>query len=300
MQSTTNNIHEALFVLVFISQFLLISWYCPRKIVARIKTVIKKYPPSEYPMLYIEPVEYYHAKLDKFKDLVSLSLITCLLILMVSWSMGNSINEEMLVLLSFIVQTIPLFVLVYTVTKHQSLMKKAYFENKQTVTRTADLKPRRLFDFVSAKLVAVAAILYTAFILIYLTIHDFNIFSKPDEVLGTLVGMTLMQVFFIAMIYWQMHGKKKNPYLDDTDRLKEIKAVAKIAAYTSIAASIVLIVSTVMDEFKYLDSLDPLVMSLYFQVITTFAIGTEMRSKEIEQMNFDVYKQENETEIAKV
>ena len=50
---------NTLFYFVFLSQIILLSLYFPRKMLSRIKYVFKTYPPSEYPKLYPEPIEYY-------------------------------------------------------------------------------------------------------------------------------------------------------------------------------------------------------------------------------------------------
>lgn len=298
MQNSTTNI-DALFIVVLMSQIMLFSWYYPKKITAVIKRVIEKFPPSEYPRLYTKPLEYYHKKLDTYKDLTILSLIACLLIVMVSWTLGNSINEEMLVVFIMISQSMPFSMLIYTATKHQQLMKISYNKTNKGISRKAELRPRRLFDFVSQRLVVVAAFLYCAYIIINLLIHDFALFSK-DEVIISIVGITFLQVYFLAIVYWKMHGKKQNPYLDDADRINEIKTVVRIAVYTSIAASVFLIISSVMDEFKYLDAFDPLVLSVYFQLMVILSIGTEIKSVHIKDMNFDVYKQNSQTDTTAI
>ena len=57
----TDNIlwENILFYFLFLSQIILISFYFPRKMLKRIKYVLAKYPPEQYPNLYPKPGEYY-------------------------------------------------------------------------------------------------------------------------------------------------------------------------------------------------------------------------------------------------
>jgi len=91
-------------------------------------------------------------------------------------------------------------------------------------------------------------------------------------------------------IKWQVFGKKVNPYLANKDRLNHMKDVVKATVYTSIAMSIFLMALAVMDEFN-LHYFQALLMSIYFQVIAIFGIGTMLRSTQVKNMDFDVYKE---------
>ena len=74
-----------LFYAVFLSQILLISFYFPRKMLKRISYVLATYPPSQYPKLYPEPIEYYEKARRNYRNLnvsvllVGLSLLAVLL-----------------------------------------------------------------------------------------------------------------------------------------------------------------------------------------------------------------------------
>jgi hypothetical protein len=283
MQINTTTV-ELLFILVFISQIILLSWYYPKKISDRINSVIEKYPPSKYPKLYLKPKSYYLKKMELFRNLVTFALITCFSIVMISWTMGNSFNEEMLIFICFMFQSIPILILGAGSAIHFKEMKKIH----KTSSRKANLQPRKFFDFVSPLLASIAVILFAAFIFIYLIINDFD-FTKT-EVLITVIGLTLMKVGFITSLLWKVNGSKSNPLASEADRIKEIQVVAKITTYTSVGISIFLLISTIMDQNQFLDSLDPIILSFYFQLITVFGIGTEIRSVNIDDLDFDVYK----------
>ncbi|MBL4659415.1 MAG: hypothetical protein JKY19_03595 [Alcanivoracaceae bacterium] len=276
---------ELLFNLVFISQMILLSWYYPRIIINRLTKVMDKYPPHEYPKLYTKPKDYYQKKITTFADLCTLAQIACLVIVLISWNLGNSPNEEMLVLICFAVQVLPIIILSIMAAKYFKKMKKVF----QSSNREANLQPRRIFDFISAKLLGIAIILYVVYLLVYLYFNNFNIFLDGKVPL-TLIGVTLIQLYFCMVFYWKMYGRKQNPYSVNEDRVREIKTVGKIAVYASIIMSLYLTVATIMDNFSYLDSLDPMMLSIYLQMITIFGIGAEIRMIKIEDINFDVYK----------
>ena len=242
------------------------------------------YPPSEYPKLYLEPKEYYLNKIEVFRNLVSFALITCFLVVLISWSMGNSANEEMLVFICFALQSLPILILAALSTKHVQNMRKAH----TTTQRSASLHPRKLFDFISPFLVSIAAVLFIVFLITYLIVHDFEIYKEQSII--TFIGSILLQGYFIGMLFWKLNSRKQNPLVSESDRINEIKTVAKIAVYASIAMSVYLTTATVMDEFKFLDVLDPIVMSVYLQLIVIFGIGTEIRSIKINQLDFESYK----------
>ena len=56
-----------LFYIVFLSQIFLISYYFPAKLLVRMRSVLETYPPSEYPKLYVKPIEYYKIGQGAFK-----------------------------------------------------------------------------------------------------------------------------------------------------------------------------------------------------------------------------------------
>jgi len=293
MQINTNTIN-ILFNIVFISQIILLSWYYPNKIINRIKKVMKDYPPSEYPKLYLKPQSYYQKKIDIFSNLTFFGLISCFSVVLISWSMGNSPVEEMLIVICFALQIIPILLLGITSTIHFKNMKIAH----KTTSRSANLQPRKFFDFVSPLLFSFAIILFITFMYIYLYTHDYDL--SKTEVLITFIGAPLLQFYFMGMLIWKLNSGKSNPLISEADRVREIKVVAKIAVYASIAMSVFLIMMTVMDEYKSLDALDPVILSLYMQLITVFGIGTELRSVKIDQVDFDVYKNDEHSKLTAV
>ncbi len=50
------------------------------------------------------------------------------------------------------------------------------------------------------------------------------------------------------------------------------------------------------DDLYSLDFVDAAAMSIYFQVVALFSLGYALRSIKIDEINFDVYKNDNATE----
>ena len=63
MLTSTNS----LFYIAFLGQIFILSYYFPKKILARMQYVMDTYPPSQYPRLYPKLIEYYRLGQLRFK-----------------------------------------------------------------------------------------------------------------------------------------------------------------------------------------------------------------------------------------
>ena len=119
---------------------------------------------------------------------------------------------ETLVTIYFAIQLVPLMLCSWAVAHFSKLLKLAAAQEK----RTASLKPRRLFDFVSPLTVAVAALLYPAFIALVVVIQQdpFPGFAGYVNV----VFITLLYAMTAVVIRMQVYGKKANPYQSHVPR----------------------------------------------------------------------------------
>ena len=70
-----------LFIIIFFSQMLLLSYYLPGKIRNRIRYIFKTYPPSDFPKLYPKPIEVYKIFLNIFWGINVAIFVAGLLIL---------------------------------------------------------------------------------------------------------------------------------------------------------------------------------------------------------------------------
>jgi len=277
-----------LFYFVFLSQILLVSYYYPKQILSRVTHVLRTYPPSEYPKLYLKDMAYYKIgqTVYRFVNLIILAIGFIILVIIGIWdNSSNGKISEAIPVAYFFVQMAPLLIMEASSFAYFKLMRKADIRT----TRKADLQPRRLFDFVSPIFVTIAVFLFIVCIGFYHTINPFR-FDPSNDTFVIAITMILSNLLFAGIIFWNLYGKKLDPYQAGKDRLKQIEITVKSLVYMSIAASIFLIIFEAMDEFN-LDYLEPVLMSIYFQFIIFLGLGSMLRNYNMEDMNFDVYKE---------
>ncbi len=282
---------NTLFYLTFLSQIFLISYYFPAKVLGRMNYVLKTYPPSKYPKLYPKPLEYYMIGRWGFKLATRIIFVLGFAILLAviflvdhSTFSDDGYISEFWPALYGVIQFAPLMVLDFTEFSQFRLMRKA-----NTVTkRTAALRPRRLFDFVSPMLVAMAALLYVTVILFDLYVHDF-IFDWSDDWLQRAAVITATNLFLGGAGVWHLYARKQNPHQTLNDRNKQIGVALKSLFYVSMAMS-VFFIAAVADDVIDMHFLDATLMSFYFQAITFLSLGHALRKLRLEDINFDVYK----------
>ena len=275
-----------LFYVIFLSQILLISFYYPRKMLSRIQYVFETYPPSKYPKLYPKPFEYYEKSQRNFRNMNLFILLAGLLLLVVLVGYSRSGKwDGAIVTTYFMVQIFPMILIEIWALKYYKLMRKT----DSRTTRKADLQPRRLFDFVSLTLFGVALFVYIAFVVFILYMRQFNFPWFGGY--GNIVGITMLNLFFAGIIAWNLYGKKRDPYQAYEDRRRQIELTVKSLVLISIAATVKIALVVILAALE-LRHLQPMVTSLYMQLIVVISTGTVLRTLRIEEINFQVYKED--------
>ncbi len=287
-----------LFYLVFLSQIFLLSFYYPQKFYQRMRYVTENFPPSKYPKLYPKLTKKYTAAYadeavragpDKYRRINLFILLVGLILIAVALITGFSLQgkgEDIILVFYTALQFSPIILLEISDYKRMNLMRKT----NQDSTRKADLMPRRFFDFVSPITFGLAVFLVVVYMSYLLYINDFEV-SWDNGVLIMLVTIIGVHVYFAALIKWQVFGKKMDPHLANKDRLPHMKTIVSTSVYTSIAMSVFFMALALMDEFD-MHYVQALLLSLYFQVIAIFGIGTLLRSSKIEDIDFEVYRKD--------
>ncbi len=272
---------SSLFYLIFLSQVFLISFYFPRKMLNRITHVFQTYPPSEYPKLYPEPMEYYERVQRNYRNMNVLIFLAGLLLMvgLLDYSRGYKWNGN-IVMIYYMIQVFPMCLVEIGARKYYKSMKEIH----SSTTRKAELRPRRLFDFISPLTIGLVVLVYGAFIVF---IHYVRQFEYPwfGGYLN-IVGITVSNLFLAGIVFWNLYGKKRDPYQTYEDRKKQIKLVAKQMAAVSIVATLYITMEIVLASLD-LRHLQPMSKSIYFQLITMICF----RTLQIENMNFEVYKE---------
>lgn len=273
-----------LFYVLFFSQVLLISGYLSRKISQRIQYILDHYSPEEYPKLYPVPPKTLRQGLATFKMMNMAILFIGLAVGITSWFLPSKELlgwDSMAVLaLYFLLQYVPVFFTELSSKKYVQLIRNAYPRS----TRRASLKPRRLFDFVSPGLVALALLLYVGFValVVYINQDPFDGFAG----LWNLAWVTVLYLFFASIIFWNLRGKKRDPHQDDEDRFRQIGIIINQQVLAAIVSTVFLALMLLLPGWGVRDQ-SPLFMTLFFQATALMAVY----SLPIESMNFEGYRQ---------
>lgn len=276
-----------LFYILFLSQIILISHYYPKQIIKRIESVLKKYPPKNYPKLYPESIDKVIADKARYQLLNQIILIVGLVLMAIYAYMSSDYDDakkhaEGLPLMFGMVQFIPFMLLEVSGCRQFRLMRK---ENKCT-NRTADLTPRRLFDYVSPILVISAIGVLFSYIFFDLYINDF-VFT--GDIIIKLITMGLVHTLFIGLAVWHLTGKRLDPHQATKDRSNQAELSLKSMASVSIFLSLFLMADSAVD-FYQLGYLEIIINSIYFQVIAFFGIGSMLKTIRLDNIDFEVYK----------
>jgi len=276
-----------LFYALFLSQIILISYYYPKQIIKRVDGVLKNFPPEIYPKLYPVPVEKVIASKTSYKLLNNIIIVIGLVLLTIHLYIsadyvGNEKVAEGLPLMFGMVQFIPFILLEVSGCRQLKLMRKA---NKST-SRTADLTPRHLFNYVSPLSVVLAVVLLLAFVGFDLYINNFIITS---DLIIKVLTLCLVHALFIGLAIWHLTGKRLDPHQSTEDRSNQTEFSLQSMVSVSIFLSIFLMANSAVDVYQ-LYSLEIIINTIYFQVIAFYGIGGMLKKIHIDKINFDVYK----------
>jgi hypothetical protein len=279
--------NNTLFYIVFLSQILLASFYFPRKILSRVRSVIDQYPPSKYPKLYSKPIEYYEKGQRNYRKMNQIILVVGFMLMFAiglwDYSSDGWINQ-IIPFAFFMVQAIPLVLMEISENTLFKLMRKADMRKR----RKAELQPRRLFDFISPAIVGVAIFMNVACIWFYLYRDQYE-FHWGSDAFVISITLIAMNALFAVIIFRNLYGKKLDPHQAGKDRIRQIGVTVKSLVFMSIGASVFIMMQAGINEFD-LDYLEPSIMSLYLQFTMLIGLGAVLRKLRIENINFDVYR----------
>lgn len=276
---------RTLFYLVFASQVVLISYYFPRRILGLARHVVDTYPPSGYPKLYAVPAEAVETALSGYRKMNRFALLVGVALLVAGiWGPGDELfrwNSGSVLALYMLVQFVPLVIATSTGFPFFSQKRKP----DAGTTRKAELRPRRLFDFVSPALVGAAVAVYAAFVVLIVYVQQFGFPWFGGY--WNIVGVTVLNLLFAGAIFRFLYGKAADPYQTYEDRARSIERNVKQLLYSSIVWTTFLALSISLRALG-LGDLIPLVLSLYIQLVAVISF----RSLRIDETNFEVYREE--------
>ena len=273
------NIDLLLYVVLF-SQIMFISYYYPRKMLIRIHTIFKNYPPNEFPKLYPESIDEYKKSAKRYQIMNHLMIgLGIGLILWFYVTPRSGEWDQAIVFWYFMIQFLPNIGIELWAMKYHNAMRLV----NQDAQKEAVLQPRRLTDFASKNLLGTVFVIYIIFVgyVAYLDQFDYPWFGGYLNVL-IISGLLL---FFGLIIYRALYGKVKNPHQSYEDRKTDIQTLVRQILSIAIAVMLYAMLQISLRAFG-IESFRAITLSLYFHVIGFLS----MQWPQLNFINFDVYK----------
>lgn len=282
---------DLLFYVVFVAQIVLISHVLPRRVLQRMKTVRATYPPSEYPKLYPKPrksymiAEWVYDVANRIIFVLGFVIIVAMLFVVDHGTFADDgfISEAWPAAYGLL-QLLPFAVLDFSEWSQFRRMRALHTSTK----RTAELRRRRLVDFVSPALLGSAAFLFLATIGFDLAVHGFDLALAHAPIRRALT-LTAVNLLFVACGAILLRARMLNPHQAFGDRSRQIAANLTSMVYISMAGSVFFAMHGARDVFG-LGFLDATLMSVYFQAIAVLSIGHLLRNLRLEDIDFEVYR----------
>lgn len=271
-----------LFNLAFLSQIVLISAWLPRVLYKRARHILETYPADQYPRLYPKGAASYERNLVHFVYMnVAIFLVGMFFWVVFNTDATNS-DYQGVSWAIFMLQTVPFFLVELFMFRTWKLMREC---DKRT-TRKAALRSRGLGDVMSPLQVGLVVGVFAVFSLFIAYIDQFG-FPWFGGYLNVLV-IGLGNAFLAALVAWNIYGRKKDPYMEEKDRINRTRLMARQFVLVSVAVTVyamVIITLQAFDLYQY----KQLAMALYAQLL---AIGFYFTFYQDQTVNFEVYREE--------
>ena len=284
---------HTLFYIVFISQILLLSWYLPKKLLARMQHVLETYPPAMYPKLYPKPVEHYRMAhlLFKYVNRFIMLLGYLILLALMFWVDHSTFADDGFISEAWpaaygMLQFLPLIAVELSEFSNLREMRQANTASR----RVASLQRRGLTNMVSPALFGTAVLLFFGAIVFDLYVHDFAVTWGHDSVQRAIV-MSVTNGLLAAVGLWSLYGRKQDPHQSTEDRAHNIAVNLKSLLFVSMALSVFNMMSAA-DNLVEMKALEAVLVSIYFQAIALLSLGYVLKNVRTEDLDFDVYKED--------
>ncbi len=156
-------------------------------------------------------------------------------------------------------------------------------EKNKNEHRIADLKPRKLLDFVSKPFLSAALLSYGLCVVtvLYFVQYPFDGFAG----LVNILGVSTLYAGLGFGIYQKISGKKHNPLQTNEDRSVETTIVIKLLILTAICSSLYLAISLILASMNMRD-LGNIIYSIYLQAFVFYAYQV----MKFDRIDYSVYK----------
>lgn len=272
-----------LLYMVFIGQVFVLSFYFPRKIIGLINTSMQQHSSDVYPKLYPIKEGEIKTKLKIFN--IFNTLVVSIGFAIVVMSIINNTDDlagwdDQAVLFCFLMlQYLPMLYLGAQGFDYLKLMR----EKNKNEHRIADLKPRKLLDFVSKPFLSSAVLSYGLCVVtvLYFVQYPFDGFAG----LVNILGVSTLYAGLGFGIFQKISGKKHNPLQTNEDRSVETTIVIKLLILTAICSSLYLTISLILASMEMRD-LGNIIYSIYLQAFVFYAYQV----MKFDRIDYSVYK----------
>jgi hypothetical protein len=271
-----------LYAAVLLSQVVVVSLYAPTPVRRRVHTLLATRPPAEYPKLYPVSVGTIERTLHLYRILnVGIAVLGLAL---ASWL--YTIHGEMSASVYAIytcIQVAPVMLWTH--------WERRYFERMSAAApstiRRAELKPRRVRDFVSPALLGLAVATHLAATASLVFLRKAPI---PEPLLSSTLSFTVMTVanlFAAVMSVWMLRGRKLDPHQTHEDRTRKLRAGWRAMFTTIILLNAYVAVQSLLHGFGLFDYVGFAASVL----IQFFAVASGKASvAALDQEDFEVYR----------
>lgn len=276
-----------LFMVVFSAQILLLSAYYPFRVLSRAKRVLEQYPPSEYPKLYPKSSNFFTRCMSVYQYINIFNFLIGWVLFYFIYNgqlVGESGINPLLPWGYFMLQMLPSQWLEFYGFRLSKLMKK---QDTRT-TRSAQLTPRRLGDYISPLLMGTVFFSYFAFVGLTFLLDQFSFSTDSNGFLLSVI-LLIAFLFFATMSAWLVYGKKQDPYQNAKDRQRSVGLVIRTLCFTFIASTVFMAL-TLFVQTQGLKSVMPVLMSLFLQFLVIISMGFMLNNLRLEDIDFNVYK----------
>jgi len=271
-----------LFSLVFLSQILLISLWLPAKVRSHARHILTTYPAEQYPRLYPKSAATYERALVHFTWINAVIFLIALFFWLVFNFDESNDDYAGVAWAIFMLQSLPFILLEFFTLRTWKLMQEADIRT----TRTASLQPRRIKDIVSPFQLSILAVSFLIFCVFIAYVNQFN-FPWFGGYLNVVI-LGAGYCFLGGIILWNLYTKKRDPYLEEADRLNRIRYMAKQFVFVCVAVTIYGMISISLQAFE-LREFKQLAMSIYCQVLAVSCFFTVYQDRYV---NYEVYREE--------
>jgi hypothetical protein len=277
---------------MFLSQVLVVSLYAPSRLLRAVRALLATRPPAEYPKLYPVPVATIERALRLHRNLNG--GLAVLGLALAAWFYGY-INDGGMPATIYAIYTM-LQVAPIILWAH---LEKRYFRRMRDAAanriRKAELKPRRLFDLVSPKLLALLAGTYLAALVSVLLLSAAQVQNAVVSSIVYFTFVTIANLFAAGSLVWRLTGRRLDPHQthNDRTRLQRASWTAFLISLSLVNAYVAL--QSLFQIFGLFDYVG-FVASLLAQLCAVAASKGPVSA--VYQEDFDVYKADAQASVS--